>query len=331
MADVPIERLVVSSAFAGERLDRCLATVTGQPRALAARAIDLGRVRVNGRIVTVRHGRLESGDVVEFERAAPAVPDLPRAALPGTIEFTVVHADASVIVIDKPAGLVVHPGAGHRDDTLVSGLLARFPDLGELVSAGRLDPMRPGIVHRLDRDTSGLLVVARTEQALDELASQLAARTMHREYLALALGEVANEQGVIEAPIGRSQRAPTKMAVTASGRPARTHYRVLARYDGPTTATLLRVSLETGRTHQIRVHLRAIGHPVLGDLTYGGRASLLPLGRPFLHAARLQFVHPARAEQVAFESRLPDELERVLELVSLRPIPADRPAPEGGR
>ncbi|HEY5246326.1 MAG TPA: RluA family pseudouridine synthase, partial [Acidimicrobiales bacterium] len=242
--------------------------------------------------------------------------DLPDAAPAGVepepdVELRVVHADAAVVVVDKPAGVVVHPGAGHAHGTLVAGLLARFPDL-----AGVGDPERPGIVHRLDRGTSGLLVVARTAAAYQSLTAQLAERTVGRRYVALVTGHVADDRGVVDAPIGRSSRTPTKMAVSANGRPARTAYRVLRRLAGQPAldqpSTLLALALETGRTHQIRVHLAAIGHPVVGDDRYGppgrvgGRA--LPAGRLFLHAAQLGFDHPGSGERVVWTSPLPDDL-----------------------
>ena len=181
----------------------------------------------------------------------------------------VVHADADVAVVDKPAGLVVHPGAGHHEGTLVGGLLARFPDLADLVDAGVCPADRPGIVHRLDKGTSGLLAVARTEPAYRALVAQLADRSMERRYLALVEGTVADDRGEIDAPIGRSTRTPTKMAVAAGGRAARTGFTVLERRTSPRPTTLVELSLQSGRTHQIRVHMAAIGHPVVGDARYG--------------------------------------------------------------
>jgi 23S rRNA pseudouridine1911/1915/1917 synthase len=220
----------------------------------------------------------------------------------------VVHEDAEVIVIDKPAGLVVHPGAGHADGTLVNGLLARFP---ELAAVG--DPARPGIVHRLDAGTSGLLVVARTPPAYASLTAQLGERSVERAYDTLVAGRVENDEGVVDAPIGRSTREPTRMAVRADGRAARTRYLVVSRWTEPQAVSRLECRLETGRTHQIRVHLAAIGHPVVGDVRYGGGRSALPLDRPFLHAARLRFRHPGTGEPVAFASSLPPDLQAVLD------------------
>jgi 23S rRNA pseudouridine1911/1915/1917 synthase len=225
-----------------------------------------------------------------------------------------VHADHDVAVIDKPAGLVVHPGAGHAEGTLVGGLLAMFPDLADLVTAGVCAPDRPGIVHRLDKGTSGLLAVARTAVAYEALVDQLATRSMSRQYLALVEGEVADAKGEIDAPIGRSNRTPTKMAITAGGKPARTRYAVLERRGGERSTTLLELSLESGRTHQIRVHLAAIGHPVVGDVRYGTAdpERLLRGGRFFLHAFRLGFNHPTSGERLDFSSPLPPDLEDYL-------------------
>jgi 23S rRNA pseudouridine1911/1915/1917 synthase len=212
-----------------------------------------------------------------------------------------------VIVVDKPAGLVVHPGAGNPTGTLVNGVLAFDPAI-----AGVGDPMRPGIVHRLDRDTSGLLVVARSARAYDSLVAQLGARTVERAYVALAWGHFESTRGVIDAPIGRSEARRTRMAVRDEGRPARTRYEVREVFESP-RCTRLECSLETGRTHQIRVHLAAINHPIVGDATYGGGRQPLMVSRPFLHAAALAFVHPATGDMMRFTSALPAELQRTLD------------------
>jgi 23S rRNA pseudouridine1911/1915/1917 synthase len=221
----------------------------------------------------------------------------------------IVYADDEIIVVDKPPGLVVHPGAGHRTGTLVQGIAARFPDLAE---AGPGDPDRPGVVQRLDKGTSGLLVVARTSEAHRSLVGQLRTRRLDRRYLALALGAFEADTGEIEAPMGRSERDPTRMAVSRRGRPALTAYRVERRYQRPLAVTLVECKLATGRTHQIRVHLAAIGHPVAGDTRYGGAARRLALERPFLHAHRLRFDHPRTRERLSFSSPLPPDLEAVL-------------------
>ncbi|HEX3946335.1 MAG TPA: RluA family pseudouridine synthase [Acidimicrobiales bacterium] len=305
--------VLVPALLDGVRVDRAVALLAEVSRSRAAELVGEGRVSVDGRPVVTRSTPLAAGTTLTVD--LPAVDDQGPVAEP-EVAFAVVHQDDQLVVIDKPAGLVVHPGAGHASGTLVGGLLARFPDLAELGTAGVCDPERPGIVHRLDRGTSGLLVVARTEPAYRSLASQLAARTVGRRYLALAAGQVTDQEGVVDAPIGRSSRTPTKMAVSANGRPARTGYRILARYDqlGPAEipATLLALTLETGRTHQIRVHLAAIGHPVIGDDRYGPRArvggQLLAPGRLFLHAARLGFEHPGTGEWVQWTSPLPPDL-----------------------
>jgi 23S rRNA pseudouridine1911/1915/1917 synthase len=217
-----------------------------------------------------------------------------------------VYEDADVIVVNKPAGLVVHPGSGHDHGTLVHGLLARYP---ELAAVGDAD--RPGIVHRLDRDTSGLMVVARTAPAHAALVDALAAREVTREYDALVWGHPENPRGVVDAPIGRSTTRRTRMAVRAVGKEARTVYEVEEWFGRPEVARL-RCRLETGRTHQIRVHLAAIGHPVVGDGAYGGRRAGIELDRPFLHAEHLAFAHPVTGEPLEFRSPRPAELDEVL-------------------
>jgi 23S rRNA pseudouridine1911/1915/1917 synthase len=299
-------REVVPAALEGERLDRVVAMVTGLPRARAAELVANGEVRVDGRPATARAARVTAGATLEVE-VADEVDDDEAVAPDPSVAVPLVHVDESVLVVDKPAGLVVHPGAGQRDGTLVNGLLARFP---ELAAVG--EPGRPGLVHRLDRGTSGLLVVARTPAAYDDLVAQLAARTVERRYEALVLGVPEPRAGVVDAPIGRSAREPTRMAVSATGRPARTHYRVEVAYQEPVPAARLRCRLETGRTHQVRVHLAAIGHPVVGDARYGGDRPTLPAPRPCLHAARLGFRHPATGEPAVFASPLPADLEEVL-------------------
>lgn len=226
------------------------------------------------------------------------------------VSFPVVHEDHDVIVVDKPAGLVVHPGSGIAGGTLANGLVARYPDLAAVG-----EPDRPGIVHRLDRGTSGLMVVARSQPAYDSLVQQLSGRTVHRRYLALVWGAPETARGLVDAPIGRSQRAPTRMAVSSRGRDARTRYEVLERFDHPVEVSLLECALETGRTHQIRVHLAAIGHPVVGDDRYDGVRESLDCPRPFLHAAELGFVHPGTGEPVRFSASLPDDLAAVLALL----------------
>lgn len=295
----------IPPALGGERLDRFVAMITGRSRGDAALLVDEGLVQINGTPTTVRSRKLHEGEVVVIEAAEAAGP----AALQGdpSVDVPIVYVDEHLIVVDKPADLVVHPGAGNEFGTLAQGLLAKFPEL-----AGVGQPDRPGIVHRLDRGTSGLLAVARTAEAYDALVAALAARAVGRHYVALALGHPESSRGVVDAPIGRSTREPTRMAVSAEGREARTHYEVERTFDEPFAASLLHCRLETGRTHQIRVHLAAIDHPVVGDVRYGGTHAAFTVGRPFLHAARLVLRHPVSGAELAFESPLPPDLESAL-------------------
>jgi 23S rRNA pseudouridine1911/1915/1917 synthase len=295
---------VLPAALDGQRLDRVVALLGALSRSQAGALIDEGSVSVNGAAVTVRSHRLAAGDSLVF------VPPEPVSAVPGadpTVVVPVVFEDEHVIVVDKPAGLVVHPGAGNRSGTLVNGLLARYPELAVVGSENR-----PGIVHRLDRGTSGLLVVARTDPAHEALVRQIAERSVERVYAALVWGSLDEGAGVVDAPLGRSRRDPLRMTVSAEGREARTHYRVRRRFGQPASTTLLEVRLETGRTHQIRVHLTAIDHPVVGDQRYSGARPSIPLDRPFLHAERLAFDHPVSGARVEFESPLPDDLAEIL-------------------
>jgi 23S rRNA pseudouridine1911/1915/1917 synthase len=225
----------------------------------------------------------------------------------------VVYADDDVIVVDKPAGLVVHPGAGHERGTLVNGLLAEFPDL----AGDRVAPDRPGIVHRLDKGTSGLLVVARSLVARESLILQLTDRRVDRGYATLAWGLVKADSGLIDAPLGRAGADPTRVAIRSGGKAARTRYRVERRYTSPAAASLLDCRLETGRTHQIRVHLSAIGHPVVGDARYGSGQwppglPRLVTGRVWLHARQLAFHHPRTGQRLTFTSALPADLDAIL-------------------
>ena len=299
----------VPPLLAGVRVDRAVAMLANVSRAVATVLITTGGVRVDGEVVTVGRNVLHDGAILTI-----ALPEPGGAAVEAEagVQFAVVHADADVAVVDKPAGLVVHPGAGHREGTLVGGLLSRFPDLSALVASGVCPPDRPGIVHRLDKGTSGLLAVARTEVAYVALVAQLADRSMQRRYLALVEGLVADDRGEVDAPIGRSTRTPTKMAIAAGGRAARTRFTVLDRHDLPRPTTLVELSLQSGRTHQIRVHMAAIGHPVVGDARYGTPDRTLGSGRFFLHAHALGFTHPTSGEHMEFSAGLPADLERYL-------------------
>jgi 23S rRNA pseudouridine1911/1915/1917 synthase len=304
----------IPAALSGERVDRVVALLSGRTRAQVARLIAAGGVRLGNLTVSAGSRRVQAGELLETDLGllTEAGRAVAHAAAPGEVPFRVVHADSAVIVVDKPAGVVVHPDAAHPSGTLVAGLLGSYPELARLPELGCGEPDRPGIVHRLDKDTSGLLVVARSADAYRSITAQLAARTMSRTYLALACGAVEAEAGVVDAPIGRSLRDPTRMAVAVGGRAARTHYRVLARFAQPLEASFLELRLETGRTHQIRVHLAAIGHPVVGDARYRGDRRRSGCARPFLHAAGLAFVNPASGREVSFTSPLPADLVAVL-------------------
>jgi 23S rRNA pseudouridine1911/1915/1917 synthase len=302
MIDGPI---VVPAALDGDRVDRALSFMTGWPRAAVQQLIDDGAVLVDGQVIAKSH-RLHEGSVLEVLAEPPLDSDARPEPEPD-VAVEVRFADDDVVVVAKPAGLVVHPGAGHARGTLVNGLLARFPGI-EAVG----DPNRPGIVHRLDRDTSGLLAVARSARAYDSLVSQLAQRSVARVYAALVWGHLASPRGMIDAPIGRSGARRTRMAVREGGKEARTEYKVVEGFDLP-QCSLVECTLETGRTHQIRVHLAAIGHPVVGDGTYGGSRDSIALPRPFLHAGTLGFDHPATGERLQFVEPLPPELAAVLD------------------
>ena len=293
--ETPIE-LRVPDAAAGTRLDRFLAVPLGS-RARAQSLIDAGRVRVDGARRPKRH-LVQPGEAIEIDDSGSSAPVLvPEQQAP----FGVVFEDEYLLVVDKPAGVVVHPARGHWAGTLAQALEGR--------AAGGEESWRAGIVHRLDRDTSGLLVVAKSDAVHRALKSLLSHRRLHREYLALVEGHPSARTGTIDAPIGRHRRDRKLMSIdTDEPREARTHFEIERLL--PATA-LLRVKLETGRTHQIRVHLAAIGHPVAGDPQYGTRGEL-GLERQFLHAARLAFEHPVTGEPVDVTSPLPDDLVTAL-------------------
>ncbi|MEM8926340.1 MAG: RluA family pseudouridine synthase [Actinomycetota bacterium] len=329
---------VVPDALDGQRVDRVVSLMADISRSDSGRLVAAGAVTVDGRPVGKASIKVATGQTVCF-RFTP--PDDALVADP-SVEVPVVHADDDVIVVDKPAGLVVHPGAGVRATTMVNGLLARFPEL-----TGVGEPDRPGIVHRLDRGTSGLLAVARSQRAYESLVGQLADRSVERRYRCLVAGHVEADGGLIDAPLGRSPRQATIRAVVADGRPARTRYEVRRRgmvavapgeASPPDTAdpgepvSELSCRLETGRTHQIRAHLAAIGHPVVGDPDYGGPSLVeapTPLRRPFLHAEELAFRHPVDGTEQRFTAELPADLTALL--AALRPpdpVTSD-PAEEG--
>ncbi|HUZ43592.1 MAG TPA: RluA family pseudouridine synthase [Acidimicrobiales bacterium] len=318
----------VPAALDGQRLDRVLSMATGLARSQVHDLVVEGGVTVDGSVEERPGRRLSAGQVV--------VAGLPGAGPGGPesdpdVAIEVVHEDEWLLVIDKAPGVVVHPGAGTRRGTLVSGLLARYPEL-----AGVGQPDRPGIVHRLDKGTSGLLLVARTPAAYEELTARLAAREVSRRYVALVEGLVASDRGVVDAPVGRSARQPTRMAVSAAGREARTAYTVVRRF--PLAGmSLLHCQLETGRTHQIRVHLTSIGHPVVGDRQYrrpprpgstGPPPGVVP-GRPFLHAAELRLEHPAGTGPLVVRSPLPTDLTDSLAALEAHERGPGRPDPPG--
>jgi 23S rRNA pseudouridine1911/1915/1917 synthase len=309
-----------------ERLDRFLAArLAGFSRSRLQALIRAGRVRVGGRTIVEPKHRVNASDSIALD-VPPPTPALPE---PEAIPLTVVYEDTDLIVIDKPAGLVVHPGAGTPDGTLVNALLHHCA--GQLSGIGGVE--RPGIVHRLDKDTSGLLVVAKSDLAHRALSEQFAdhGRTgvLRRGYLALVWGVPDRRRGTVDAPIGRSSQNPERMAVRPGGRVAVTHYDVRATYtgaDGSPVASLLECRLETGRTHQIRVHLAHIGHPILADPVYGAgyrtksrlltdrqRILLEALGRQALHAYLLVFGHPVSGEVMRFESGLPADFQALVE------------------
>jgi len=258
--------------------------------------------RVNGRIVDAPSSKVDSGDTVEFDAPGPVQLDV--APVPQKLDFRVAYEDEHIIVVDKPAGMAVHAGAGRKDQTLVNGLLAIFPELAEL------EPVeRPGIVHRLDADTSGLMVVGRTSEAASALSAAIKERDVDRRYVAIVVGRFTGRRGVIDRPIGRHPTIRTRQAVVPNGRWARTRFAFAAGFYALGKAfSMVNLKLETGRTHQIRVHMQAIGYPILGDPVYGVILPEIPLRRQFLHADRLSFRHPITGEGLEFTSPLPRDL-----------------------
>jgi len=315
---------VVEGDSAGARLDQWLAGHLPELSRMRVKALIAGgRTRVDGRAVKAAH-RVQAGERVEV-----TIPPPPRDGIaPEAVPLHVVFEDADVLVVDKPAGMVTHPGAGRIDGTLAAAALAHTPDM-----AGVGSPRRPGIVHRLDKGTSGLIVLAKTQAAYDGLTAQLSRRTVSRRYLALAQGALRRAEGTVDAPIGRDPRSRVRMAIVPEGRGKRavTHYRVLERFgSGASAVTLVECRLETGRTHQIRVHLASLGHPLLGDETYRGRRAA-PAGDPVLaelveelggvalHAAGLAFTHPVTGASMSFASPSPDRIDRILSHLRNRP------------
>lgn len=302
------------AADAGARLDAFLAAhVEGLSRTRLKHVIEDGDVLVSGRAAKPSY-KLRAGDSVEFEMPAPPASNF----TPEDIPLRIVYEDDSLVVLDKPAGLVVHPAAGVSSGTLANALAFHFEKLSAHAGA-----TRPGIVHRLDRDTSGLMVVAKTESAHEHLADQFRAREVFKSYVALVHGRMREESGRIEEPLARDPRQRTRMAVVRGGRPSLSLYRVRRAYE---RFTLVDVQIKTGRTHQIRVHLAHLKHPVVGDKVYNGgrdttvsdvrlRAAIRAMGRQFLHAERLGFRHPQTGASLNFDAPLPAELSRMLEVL----------------
>lgn len=297
----------------GQRLDRYLVFVLDNlSRTAVQQLIVDGSVLINGHASKPGY-QLRAEDEVQVLRATPLAPQ--KEVRPQALPLDIVYEDEDLLVVNKAAGMVVHPAPGHYDDTLVNALLARYPALQDSIVVE--EDIRPGIVHRLDRDTSGLLIVAKNAHTQVAMVEQMQRHEVVKRYLALVAGIVSLDQGSIDAPIGRNPRHRQQMAITSvDSREARTHFRVQQRY---ARHTLLLLQLETGRTHQIRVHLQAIGHPVSGDTVYG--ASSLPRGitlkRQFLHAYQLSFIHPTSGEKMEFEAPLPADLQDVLDHADL--------------
>jgi 23S rRNA pseudouridine1911/1915/1917 synthase len=288
--------IIVRAGDAGRRLDLFLAGRTQRSRTFCAQAVRQGRVTIDGRVAKAGHVLREGERIV-----ADFPPPVAAAALPETIPISVVYDDADLCVVDKPAGMTTHPAPGNPSGTLVNALLGA---LGSLPSINGV--LRPGIVHRLDKGTSGLLVVAKSDRAMRALCAAIARRDVHREYDAVVWGSPPSSSGTIEAAIGRDPAARTKFTVSDRGRSAVTHYTVKERFRSG-ELSLLQLRLDTGRTHQIRVHCLAIGLPIVGDPLYGGGRPKLGQTRQMLHAARLRFDHPVTGKPLAFESPWPDD------------------------
>ena len=285
----------------GSRLDSYATSRCPQlSRSHVQRLIEDGLVTVNGRASKSGY-KMQSGDRIEVEIPLPQ----PIAPQPEDIPLSIVYEDDDMLVIDKPAGLTVHPAPGHSEHTLVNAILAHCPALSINGS------IRPGIVHRLDKDTSGLMMIAKNDAAQRDLSNQIKSRSVLKQYTVLVHGHLSPEEGVIEAPIGRDPSARKRMAIVASGRAARTRYSVLKYFKG---YTLLEVTLETGRTHQIRVHMSATGFPVVGDAVYGKASNIV--ARQFVHASRLGFNLPSNGKRVEFTAPLPGDLEEAVERVA---------------
>ena len=297
-------RLRASEESKNQRLDAFLASsLDGLTRSQATRLIESGEVAVDGRAVSKSY-KLAGGEDIAVTLPEPE----PVEAVPQDIPLDVVYEDADVIVVNKPSGMVVHPAPGHPDGTLVNALL--YHCAGTLSGVG--GALRPGIVHRIDRDTSGLIIAAKNDAAHQYLSAQLADHTLARTYECIVVGALREDRGTVDAPIARHPTGRKRMAVVASGREAVTHWEVIARYPG---YTHVRCRLETGRTHQIRVHMAYIGHPILGDTVYGAKKEVPGLTGQCLHAVGLRFLHPRTHEVVELSCPLPDEFTRMLQKI----------------
>ncbi|MBQ3141680.1 MAG: RluA family pseudouridine synthase [Clostridia bacterium] len=299
--------LTVEEQYAGQRLDKFLSLEGGVSRSLAAKLAEDGAVSVNGRVQNKKY-LLHAGETVTFTEPDPELCE----AKPEDIPLDIVYEDDWLLVVNKPRGMVVHPAAGNPDGTLVSALLHHCGDS----LSGINGVLRPGIVHRIDTDTSGLLIVAKNDEAHRKLAEQIAVHSFLRRYEAVVIGRMPQQTGTVNAPIGRSKTDRKKMAVTQfNSKPAVTHYEVLTEYQG---YSHLRLRLETGRTHQIRVHLSSLGHPVAGDPVYGGTVRGLDLGGQVLHAKTIGFIHPADGRYLEFDSELPPYFTQFLQRLEER-------------
>ena len=289
----------IEASVAGQRLDKAVAELTYLSRSLANEQIKDGRILVNGQAKKAKYA-VKEGDIIYYELPEPEVVEYVAEDIP----LEIVYQDEDVAVINKPQGMVVHPSAGHTSGTLVNALMYHIQDL-----SGINGVLRPGIVHRIDKDTSGLLMIAKNDQAHVALADELKDKKSLRKYWAIVHGNLSNDRGVIEAPIGRSEKDRKKQAVTAKGKPALTRFQVLERFGD---YSLVELQLETGRTHQIRVHMAYIGHPVAGDEVYGPRKTLKGHGQ-FLHARTLGFTHPRTGEVLEFTAEAPAIFQETLE------------------
>lgn len=295
----------IPSALHDQRIDRVVALIADVSRSDTASLIAAGGVTLDGVVVTAGKIKVREGQSICVDTALLPTKEMPSAD--PSINVSVVYSDADVVVVNKAPGIVVHPGAGNPKGTLINGALALFPEMAQVG-----DPLRPGVVHRLDAGTSGLMLLARSQPAYEALVLALSERRVKRQYQALVWGHPAVASGVIDAPIGRDHRDPTKMAVVVDGRFARTRYEVRKTFVQPMATSLVECELDTGRTHQIRVHLASIGHPVVGDPTYGGARSSLSSPRPLLHAARLGFTHPVTGQEMNFVADMPADMTQII-------------------